>query len=146
MNRLHQWLLFASMAFLSACATTADTSKVERYHSGDWEQDAGYTQAIRHGKQLYVSGVISRGETMQEQVTNVYHEIKRILARFGADMDDIVKEVLYTTDMEAMQNAIPARKAYFKNGIYPSATWVQIERLFEPDAMLEVEVEVMLDQ
>ncbi len=145
MNRLYRLLLLASVVFLFACASTADTSKVERYHSGDWEHDAGYTQAIRHGRQLYVSGVISRGETMQDQVTNVYREIKKILAHFDADMDNIVKEVLYTTDMEAMKNAIPARKAYFKNGIYPSATWVQIDRLFEADAMLEVEVEVMLD-
>lgn len=145
MNHRHTWFWFALMAFMFASAASADTSKVERYHSGSWEQDIGYTQAIRHGNMLYVSGVVSGGQTMQEQVTNVYGEIKRILARFDADMDDIVKEVLYTTDIEATKKAIPARKAFFENGVYPSATWVQIDRLFDPNAMVEVQVDVLLD-
>ena len=145
MNRLYQSGLLISLAWLTACASTVDSVGVKRYHSGDWEHDIGYTQAIRRGNILYVSGVVSSGETMQEQVNNVYQQIQSILLEFDAGMDDIVKEVLYTTDMEAMKNAIPARKAFFKNGIYPTATWVQIERLFLTEAMLEVEVEVMLD-
>lgn len=145
MNRSQQWLVVAFLALFIPSATLADTTNVERYHSGSWEQDIGYTQAIRHGNILYVSGVVSGGETMEEQVTNVYREIQRILERFDADLDDIVKEVLYTTDIEATKQAIPARKEFFPNGIYPTASWVQIERLFSPGAMVEVEVEVMLN-
>ena len=59
--------------------------------------------------------------------------------------DDIVKEVLYTTDMDAMKKAIPTRKAFFKNGVYPAATWVEISRLFMAEAVLEVDVTVKLD-
>ncbi len=131
---------------LSACASTPEPAEVRRYHAGDWEQDIGYTQAVRHGNILHVSGVVTGGDTMDEVVTNTYRRIESILAEFDADMDDIVKEVLYTTDMEAMKKAIPVRKAFFPNGIYPAATWVQISRLFVAEAVLEVDVTVMLDQ
>ena len=145
MNRSQKVLFFTILALLISSVAVADTTEVERYHSGSWEHDIGYTQAIRHGDMLYLSGVVSGGATMEEQVVNVYREIQRILARFGADLDDIIKEVLYTTDIEATKKAIPARKEFFKNGVYPTASWVQIKRLFDPNAMVEVEVEVMLD-
>jgi len=51
----------------------------------------------------------------------------------------VVKENLYTTDMEAVKKYNDARKVFYK-GDFPAATWVQISRLFMYDARLKVEL------
>jgi enamine deaminase RidA (YjgF/YER057c/UK114 family) len=51
----------------------------------------------------------------------------------------VVKENLYTTDIEAMKQYNYVRKPYYK-GDFPAATWVQISRLFMADAKLEIEL------
>jgi enamine deaminase RidA (YjgF/YER057c/UK114 family) len=51
----------------------------------------------------------------------------------------VVKENLYTTDIEAMKKYNDVRKAFYK-GDFPAATWVQISRLYMADAKLEIEL------
>ena len=58
---------------------------------------------------------------------------------YGATFQNIVKENLYTTDIEAVKSYNEVRKAFYK-GDYPAATWVQISRLFMQQALVEVEV------
>ena len=99
----------------------------------------GYSDAIQVGNTVYVSGVVARGETMQQQLEGIYAGLTRVLAQFGATLQDVTKETAFTTDMEALKAANPARlKAYA--GHAPAATWVQIQRLFMPSALLEIEV------
>jgi enamine deaminase RidA (YjgF/YER057c/UK114 family) len=99
----------------------------------------GYAQAIQVGNTIYVSGVVARGATMEEQLKGIYAGITRALAPFGATLQDVVKETAYTTDMEALKAANPARLAAYGKHT-PAATWVQISRLFMPSALLEIEV------
>ncbi|XOV79638.1 MAG: RidA family protein [Aestuariibacter sp.] len=119
-------------------------SDIERHYLNDWEKQIGYAQVVRVGNTLHVSGVVGGGASLAEQLDNVYRAIGDILAKFNATPDDIVKEVLYTTDMDAMKKLINNRKGFYSDGLYPAATWVQIERLFMPEAMLEVDVTVVL--
>ena len=99
----------------------------------------GYASAIQVGNTVYVSGVVARGEKVEEKLVGIYAGIKRALEPFGATLQDIVKETAYTTDMEALKAANGARKAAYA-GHSPAATWVQISRLFMESAKLEIEV------
>jgi enamine deaminase RidA (YjgF/YER057c/UK114 family) len=99
----------------------------------------GYANAIQVGNTVYVSGVVARGATVEEQLVGIYAGIKRALEPFGATLQDIVKETAYTTDMEALKAANEKRKAAYA-GHSPAATWVQISRLFMESAKLEIEV------
>jgi enamine deaminase RidA (YjgF/YER057c/UK114 family) len=87
---------------------------------------------------LYISGAVARDVT-PEGITRVYKALEQSLNSFGAGFQNVVKENLYTTDMEAMKKYNDARKAFYK-GDFPAATWVQISRLFLHDARLEVEL------
>ena len=69
----------------------------------------------------------------------MYKALERSLQQFGATFQNVVKENLYTTDIEAMKKYNDARKVFYK-GDFPAATWVQISRLFMADAKLEVEL------
>ena len=120
---------------------SAQTNNIEKkkFHFGS-EQDtsAGYAQVVKVDNVLYVSGTVSRDIT-PTGIQRIYQTIERSLNHFGASLQNVVKENLYTTDIEAMKTHNEARKKMYK-GDYPAATWVQISRLYMPDAKLEIEV------
>jgi enamine deaminase RidA (YjgF/YER057c/UK114 family) len=115
--------------------------KKEKWHFGNaLQQDtsAGYVQVVKIENVLYISGAVARDVT-PEGITRVYQALERSLKSFGATFQNVVKENLYTTDMEAMKRYNDARKVFYK-GDFPAATWTGISRLFMADAKLEVEL------
>ena len=115
--------------------------KKEKWHWGNaLQQDtsAGYVQVVKVENVLYISGAVARDVT-PEGITRVYQSLERSLKSFGATFQNVVKENLYTTDMEAMKKYNDARKAFYK-GDFPAATWMGVSRLFMADAKLEVEL------
>lgn len=115
--------------------------KKEKWHwDNPLKQDtgAGYVQVVKADNILYISGAVARDMT-PEGITRLYQNLERSLKSFGATFQNVVKENLYTTDMEAMKKHNDARKVFYK-GDFPAATWVQIPRLFMHDARLEVEL------
>ncbi len=135
---------FAALALcLAAGAAGAQTAKIERISPNPWEKEIGYSQAVRHGDHLYISGVVSNGPDMAAQMKSVYAEIGDILKAQGLDSKAVIRETIYTRDMDALKAAIPIRKTFYTNDVYPAATWVQVDRLFKPQFLLEVEVEAV---
>ena len=122
----------------------ANEVPLERHQLGSWETDIGYTGVVRDGDTLHVSGVPCRGADMQAAVRDCYGKLTKILQQFDADSSQVVKETVFTTDMDGLIKAIPERKAFFADGKYPAASWVQISRLFDAEAKLEVEWTVRL--
>lgn len=115
--------------------------KKEKWHWGNaLQQDtsAGYVQVVKVDNVLYISGAVARDVT-PEGITRVYQALERSLKSFGAGFQNVVKENLYTTDMEAMKTHNTARKVFYK-GDFPAATWIGVSRLFMADAKLEVEL------
>ena len=115
--------------------------KKEKWHWGNaLQQDtsAGYVQVVKVENVLYISGAVARDVT-PEGITRVYQSLERSLKSFGATFQNVVKENLYTTDMEAMKRYNDARKVFYK-GDFPAATWMGVARLFMADAKLEVEL------
>lgn len=115
-------------------------SSIERKQYGEHEAAIGYTQAVRTGNTLYLAGLTSEGETVASQLVGIYDNIERILSDYDATTADIVRETIYTTDIAALKESIPERKSYFPDGLFPAATWVQVEGLFLPHFKVEVEV------
>lgn len=139
MKKVIVLLLLFQCAFLTTILAQDNMIKKEKWHWGK-EQDttAGYAQVVKVGNVLYISGTVSRDVT-PEGITNVYKALERSLKQYGATFQNVVKENLYTTDIEAMKKHNSARKVFY-NGDFPAATWVQISRLYMPDASLEIEL------
>ncbi len=135
-------LLFAVMVSATASAQqTKATIGKEKWHWGNpnkQDTSAGYAQALRVGDVLYISGTVAT-ELSEKGVSQVYAGLERSLKQYGLTFQHVVKENLYTTDIEAMKQLNYVRKQFYK-GDFPAATWVQIVRLFMPDAKLEVEL------
>lgn len=141
MRKLMIILVVFQTVFLSTLCGQDKKIEKDKWHWGNQlKQDtsAGYVQVIKVDHILYISGAVARDVT-PEGITRVYQALEKSLASFGASFQNVVKENLYTTDIEAMKLNNGARKAFYK-GDFPAATWVQISRLFMPDAKLEVEL------
>ena len=126
---------------LNSQLTAQDNAiKKEKFNWGRNEQDtsAGYAQAVKIDNVIYISGTVARDVT-PEGIKRVYENLGRTLQHYGATFQNVVKENLYTTDIEAMKQHNAVRKAFYK-GDFPAATWVQISRLFMADAKLEIEL------
>lgn len=130
-----------SVMLLHGCASTQES--IERKNYFPWEDDTGYAQIVKHGNTLYLSGITSEKKRFDDQIDDIYGLIKNMLADHGVGMEAIVKEVIYTTDIEGLKAAIATRKAHF-NGQYPASSWVEVKRLWSPTHLLEVEVVVAL--
>ena len=127
-----------AILLLAACSQKND--KVERKFYNSWEAQIGYAQVTKAGSMLYISGLTSTKEGMNEQVKEIYTTISKILNDYGVDTSYIVKETAYTKDIEALKDAIYVRKEFFTDIQYPAATWVQIDRLFNEAMLVEIEV------
>lgn len=113
----------------------------EKWHwNSKLKQDttAGYVQVVKVDNVLYISGAVAT-EITPEGITNLYQALEKSLASFGASFQHVVKENLYTTDIEAMKRFNGSRKVFYKND-FPAATWVQVSRLYMAEAKLEVEL------
>jgi enamine deaminase RidA (YjgF/YER057c/UK114 family) len=118
------------------------------FHLNAYEKDFGYSQAVLIDKTLYVSGsvavdangrLVAPGD-MAGQMRAAYANIRRTLAAHGADFDEVVKETIYTTDMNALLKSSDIRFEYYDKERLPTVSWVQVERLVDPGFLVEIEV------
>ncbi len=135
-------IILLSAVFISIqSAAQQNDIKKEKWHWDDVQKQdtsAGYVQVVKIDNVLYISGAVARDVT-PEGITRVYKALENSLKSFGATFQNVVKENLYTTDMEAMKKYNDARKVFY-NGDFPAATWMGVARLFMHDARLEVEL------
>jgi 2-iminobutanoate/2-iminopropanoate deaminase len=133
-------LLLLTVVSTASMAQNKEIAK-DKWHWGNkLKQDtsAGYVQVVKVDNILYISGAVST-ELTPEGITRLYLSLEQSLKGFGASFQNVVKENLYTTDIEAMKRNNHARKVFYKND-FPAATWVQVVRLYMPEAKLEVEL------
>ncbi|MGL4620490.1 RidA family protein [Chroococcidiopsis sp.] len=112
-----------------------------------WESEYGYSQAVKVGDTIYISGQVSHDskgnvvgiDDMEMQMRQSYTNIQKVLAHYGATMDNIVDEVLFVTDMETGHAAaVKCRQEIFAGTPVVASTIVQIQRLALPDLMIEI--------
>ncbi len=118
------------------------------YNLNAYEKDFGYSQAILVDKTLYVSGsvpadkdglLIAPGD-MAGQMRAVYTNIQRTLAASGLSFDHVVKENIYTTDMDALLKAADLRLEFYSKDHLPTTAWLQVQRLIDPGFLVEIDV------
>ena len=132
-------LLYSLTLILGACATTPSSLQPSCYHKSEAaEVEIGYCQAVRSGNRLYISGTAGQGD-MPAAMRSVYERLKQTLEANGVGFSNVVKENVYTTDLDAFKDNKEIRKAFY-GATLPAATWIQVQRLYVPSLVLEVEL------
>jgi 2-iminobutanoate/2-iminopropanoate deaminase len=130
------WGLLVAGSLL--CAVESDAARKDFHLNPSVEHDIGYSQAVRIGDTLYISGSVGAGD-MPAAIHQAYDELKATLKAHGLDFGAVVKENIYTTDIDAFIKHMEIRKHYYGTTM-PAATWVQVQRLYLPDHVVEVEL------
>jgi 2-iminobutanoate/2-iminopropanoate deaminase len=112
-----------------------------------WEQEYNYSQAVKVGDTIYLSGQVSHNEKgdivgigdMEAQMQQAYANVQKVLAQYGATMENVVDEVLFVTNMEtAYAAAVKRRKEIFSGTAIVASTIVQIVQLAAPEMTIEI--------
>ena len=138
MLKLIRLLLGAVVFWMINSAGASDLDKKAVYANEKIEREIGYSQAIRSGDTLYISGSVGKGD-MPEAIRQAYDKLKATLTANGLDFHNVVKENVFTTDLDAFIKAKEIRKDYYGQD-FPAATWVQVQRLSSPSFVVEVEL------
>lgn len=118
------------------------------FHLREAESELGFAQAVRSGNTLYVSGtcavgldneVVAPGD-MRGQLEHIYRIIKMALEAHGASFENVVKEMIFVNDIDALRDALPIRKTFYTGAAPPAATWIEVSRFMRPEYVIEIEV------
>jgi enamine deaminase RidA (YjgF/YER057c/UK114 family) len=81
---------------------------------------------------------------MAPQAHRTFERLQAILGRAGARFDDVVKQLVYVTDLEAYNAVGRAERAKFFGQTRPASTGLVVRRLADPAMLIEVELVVDL--
>jgi enamine deaminase RidA (YjgF/YER057c/UK114 family) len=132
-------LLLAASLLLTGCASVGSPPQRVCFHRNESiEKDIGYCQALRSGNTLHISGVAGEG-SMDSAVRSVYERLRRILEANGLSFANVVKENVFATDLDAFIRNKEIRKEFYGSAL-PAATSVQVQRLYIPSLVVEIEL------
>jgi 2-iminobutanoate/2-iminopropanoate deaminase len=112
-------------------------------------QGAPYSQAIKAGGLVFVSGQLGLapghtemvGDTIQEQTAQALDNVEAILVEAGSGMDRLVKTTVFLTNLDDFQGMnevyaervgeIPPARATVEVGRLPSGALLEIEAVAE---------------
>jgi 2-iminobutanoate/2-iminopropanoate deaminase len=134
-----------------------DKNYIQNIIPDDYKTRGSYTPAkkIDYGNfyQIFVSGVQAPKDNshrvvtddIEEQTKLVFEDISKILALAGATLDDVVKAVIYITDMNEFDKISAIRGEYFKKSM-PVSTMVEVNRMTRDGAKIEIEVTAIVEK
>jgi reactive intermediate/imine deaminase len=110
-----------------------------------------YSQGLKvdigDSEMIFVTGQIAKDKdgnvvglgNFTEQTEFVFKNIQTILKEGGATLDDVVKAVIYVTDMSKFKEVSAVRNKYFVNS-KPVSTFVEINKTVKEGCGVEIDV------
>jgi 2-iminobutanoate/2-iminopropanoate deaminase len=105
-----------------------------------------FTDAVRAGGFLYVSGIVAvdgqgrlvGGGDVVAQTRQVLDNMRAVLAAGGCRFEDVVKVTIFLTDIDDRPKINPLRQEAF-GATRPASTLVEVPNLAVPGAKVEIE-------
>jgi reactive intermediate/imine deaminase len=121
-------------------------SRQEYRVEGQAEPISHFTDAVRAGDLLYVSGIVAvdgagklvGGADVVSQTRQVFENMRAVLETAGCGFGDVVKVTVFLTDIDDRPLINPVRQEVF-GAARPASTLVEVPRLAVDGAKVEIE-------
>lgn len=110
------------------------------------------SQGIQFGNLLFISGqagadddgkIVAGGFLAQGE--QAFSNLRRALEAGGSSLKEVIKVTIFVTDMRHFEDVVALRRRFF-SAPYPADTIAEINALYDPAAMIEIEAIAAVSQ
>jgi len=117
-----------------------------------WEDIVGYSRAIRIKDRVIITGTTAVDENdnivginnAYEQAKYIFQKIEKYLKEAGAELKDVIRNRIYVVNITDWVDVGRAHSEFFSE-IKPCCTMVEVSGLINPDMLVEIETEAVVD-
>lgn len=116
-----------------------------------WEPIVGYSRAVRSGDWILVTGTVGLepdgrfGSTARQQARRAIEIILAAIESLGGKPSDVVRTRIYVANIEDWKEIGEVHSEFFES-IRPATTMVQVARLIDPEALVEIEADALIQR
>lgn len=110
-----------------------------------FEDQVGYSRAVRTGPLVVVAGTTAPGEGAAAQAREVLRRIESALRECGASMSDVVRTRMFVTDITRWPEVAAVHAEVF-GAIRPVTTMVEVSALITPALLVEIEADAYVPE
>jgi enamine deaminase RidA (YjgF/YER057c/UK114 family) len=107
----------------------------------DLPEPVGFAHAVVAGRTIHLGGQIGEGATLVEQFDSAAGRIVSAMRAAGAEPDDLVSLVVYTTAIDEYRASTSELGESWRRHFgrrYPAMALIGVSALMEPDAKVEL--------
>ena len=114
-----------------------------------WEPVMGYSRAVRAGNVIAVTGSVgimpdgSYPATIEEQTRRSLEIIRASIESLGGRIEQVIRTRIFCTDISKWKQIASVHGKVFAE-IRPATTLVEVRRLIDDRAMLEIEADAIV--
>ena len=114
-----------------------------------WEPIVGYSRAVRSGNVIAVTGTVginadgTYAPSVTEQTRRALEIIRAALEALGGRLEQVIRTRMFVTDISRWEEVAAAHGKVFGE-IRPATTMVEVARLIDAEAQIEIEADAIL--
>ena len=114
-----------------------------------WEPIVGYSRAVRAGNLVAVTGTVginadgTYAPSVSEQTRRALEIIGAALEALGARLEHVIRTRMFVTDISRWEEVAAAHGKVFGE-IRPATTLVEVARLIDAEAQIEIEADAIV--